>query len=234
VKPLLDDFWGFFQQVLSSAGITPSGNPDEVGASDIFDGMRRTSGHPGMITPIVLNDAPAIYGIRMLLLDGSGILRANYSDLDDAVYVGDSDNGTAGAFYHANDAGGTIRATGGPYLILPDGRGRFPRGLDSSGTIDPDGASRFLGDDQLDATERHNHLIRAVGTSKYAFNPARGAATGSNEMIELSSTTADIDIIADSVNIGEDITGFSQVTGVGKVDSETRARNFAVNWAIWY
>jgi hypothetical protein len=33
----VNDMWGFFQALLAAAGITPSGDPDEVGASDYLD-----------------------------------------------------------------------------------------------------------------------------------------------------------------------------------------------------
>jgi hypothetical protein len=36
----LNDIWGFLQDVLARAGITPSGDPDEVGASDYADALR--------------------------------------------------------------------------------------------------------------------------------------------------------------------------------------------------
>jgi hypothetical protein len=83
--------------------------------------------------------------IRLLALNGQGILRANYTLLDSLVYVGDPANPTADYFYHADDAAGTIRNTTGIYLILPDTRGYFLRGHDPSGTIDPEGASRLVG-----------------------------------------------------------------------------------------
>ena len=35
----VNDIWGFFQSLLDRAGITPSGSPDEVGASDYIDAL---------------------------------------------------------------------------------------------------------------------------------------------------------------------------------------------------
>lgn len=36
----VNDLWGFLQSLLSAGGVTPSGNPDEVGASDYLLAMR--------------------------------------------------------------------------------------------------------------------------------------------------------------------------------------------------
>jgi len=38
-KAWVNDIWGFLQQLLAQAGITPSGNPDEVGTSDYWDAL---------------------------------------------------------------------------------------------------------------------------------------------------------------------------------------------------
>lgn len=38
---LINDFFGFQQSLLDEAGITPSGSPDEVGASDYMDSLKR-------------------------------------------------------------------------------------------------------------------------------------------------------------------------------------------------
>ena len=39
-KAWVNDIWGFFQELLGSAGIAPSGVPDEVGTSDYADALR--------------------------------------------------------------------------------------------------------------------------------------------------------------------------------------------------
>lgn len=43
-KDWLNDLWGFLQALLDSAGITPSGDPDEVGASDYLDALNTRIG----------------------------------------------------------------------------------------------------------------------------------------------------------------------------------------------
>lgn len=45
----LNDLWGFLQSLLSAGGVTPSGNPDEVGASDYLTAMR--AAQRSVITP---------------------------------------------------------------------------------------------------------------------------------------------------------------------------------------
>ena len=37
----VNDIWGFFQELLDKGGVTPSGNPDEVDASDYLDALKR-------------------------------------------------------------------------------------------------------------------------------------------------------------------------------------------------
>lgn len=48
-KDWLNDLWGFLQSLLSAGGVTPSGVPDQVGASDYLTGMRAAA--RSVITP---------------------------------------------------------------------------------------------------------------------------------------------------------------------------------------
>jgi hypothetical protein len=66
VADLLNDMWGFYQQLLDAAGITPSGNPDEVDTSDYYDALRQAHGQPGTIVPVAWNVNPATLGMRVL------------------------------------------------------------------------------------------------------------------------------------------------------------------------
>jgi len=173
-----------------------------------------------------------------LLCDGSGILRANYADLDSVVYCGDPDNPTADAFYHADDAGGSVRNTAGVYLILPDWRGRALRGLDPTAIRDPDGASRTLGDYQDDRLMKHNHVIGDVPSAKYQYVGVWGNTGGSPNVtvIGQAGTKAGATERASSSQCGVDIdVGFTNIPGVGLVNQyETRMNNGSVNWFIWY
>ena len=53
-----------------------------------------------------------------------------------------------------------------PYS-LPDARGQFLRGLDPSGTVDPDGAGRSLGDSQADENKSHDHVLQNGTNVRY-------------------------------------------------------------------
>lgn len=164
VKDLVDDWFGFQQEVLQRAGITPSGNPDHAGDSDVFDGLRKTiGGYPGHIITTCCQSDPASLGIRALALQGQTVAIASYSDLVTATYVGDANNGDttwATGFYKTSDTPGTVRNTAGPYFVLPDFRGYFLRGLDlAGGSVDPNAASRFCGSFQTSAVREHTHEV---------------------------------------------------------------------------
>jgi len=232
----VNDQEGYKQTLLSKAGISVNNLPDTVLVSQQFDAMRLTCGHPGTIVPLVLNVTPASLGLRVLLLDGSGVLAATYPDLVTYTYVGDVANPTATGFYRADDAAGVVHNTAGIYFILPDARGRFPRGLDTAGTIDPDGASRKLGSVQTDALQKHNHIVKPEPPGD--FFPGYGTGiydTGSGVAVPQAEDAPDVNVEASAVEIGEDIDAtYTDVTGVGRVSTETRPSNFAVNWGVWY
>ena len=228
---IVNDLLGWQQELIDKSGISiaGAGTPDRVGASDYYNAMRLTAGYPGLITPMAINVDPSTLGLRILLLNGAGILIANYGDLTDATYVGDGNNGSASAFYKADDAAGTIRNTSGTYLILPDFRGQFVRGLDTSGTVDPDGASRDLGNVQGWAVKKHYHVFSNVsstllGLTSNEYNIAAGAGV---DVVELDASPGDI---YTGYNIDPvDTSGFVQTS-----NDETRPTNVAVNWGVWY
>lgn len=86
---------------------------------------------PGEVVPYLGATEPTGW----LFLAGQVILRATYPELDAAVYVGDALNATAPALYRTTTLvnPGTNRSTTGPYLVLPDGRGRGLIGRDNMG-----------------------------------------------------------------------------------------------------
>lgn len=197
-------------------------------------------GTPGVIVPWCAQNDPATISavigcdIRLLLLQGQGINRTldDYKLLDALCYNGDANNGVASSFYHATDAAGTIRNIAGNYLILPDLRGYVLRGWDPSGTIDPDGAGRLIGDYQQDAAQghRHNMLTTTDGgvssglvSSNYGTGPttpgSRQAGWGPVHNQELIVTT---NPISDGVN------------GTPRISSETRMKNVITRFAIYY
>lgn len=237
-EDIINDILGFQQQLLDAAGITPSGNPDEVGTSDYFDAMRLTAGYPGTSQPYFLNVTPASLGLRMLLLDGSGILVANYPDLVANTYIGDTDNPTADAFFRANDAGGAVRNTAGAYLILPDTRGRFLRGMDVAGNYDPDGATRTIGDNQLMAIMRHSHNIVDPNDEKsFDFVTIQeGTGTSHADMLKKTGSTGAGDAFASNEYLGNGYNDDNLVAGTSVLGDgiDNRPVNTSCNWGIWY
>ncbi len=84
-----------------------------------------------------------------LVLNGTAASRTTYADLFDLW----------GTSFGPGDGTTTFD--------IPDMRGRFPRGLDLTGTVDPGGASRELGDVQEDAMQ---NLTGSFGTDDRALN----------------------------------------------------------------
>lgn len=169
----LNDGWEPFSQAImdyaSGSANAPTGTPgtpngvaDAAGISQILQAIQRAHGiGPGKGVIWFLDDDPSVSGDRVLLLQGQGVLIATYPDLDERVYVGDGNNAAVGAgggrFYRSSDSGGATPNIAGPYLQLPESRGYTIRGLDLAAAIDPQGAGRFLGDNQNYSMVRHNH-----------------------------------------------------------------------------
>ena len=150
---------GICQAVMNYAGITPDGITEAAGASQFLEAMQKGAALlPGLIFEWNLNIDPAVIGFRGFLLSGQGIVRANYTDLDTNNYVGDANNAAVaavnGGWYRADDAEGVTPNITGAYLILPESRGYTTRGLDVAASVDPGGASRYLGDTQIDAMQK--------------------------------------------------------------------------------
>ncbi len=159
VKLFVDDLWGGRQALMDAAGLTPDSVTEAVDTSQLLEAIRLISGAPGNGVIWWATSDPAVLGERVLLLTGQTILMASYPELALAVYVGDGNNATASAFYKTSDTPGTIRDTGGSYMVLPDLRGYALRGLDVAAAVDPDGASRDIGSIQLSAMWGHRHAF---------------------------------------------------------------------------
>lgn len=222
VKLFIDDIWGWFQALMDYAGLTPDGVTEAPNTAQRLEALRRGFGGVGEWVIWTKKDDPSVTGDRVIFLNGQGILRANFVNLDNAVYVGDPANGTASAFYHADDAAGTIRNTAGVYLILPETRGYALRGLDTAAAVDPDGASRDYGNIQADALQGHWHDTKYVnqGYTAGAISgdaSANGAAPANSNPIDRAQNAS-----TDGVN------------GTPRTDSETRMANVAVQFGIRY
>jgi hypothetical protein len=215
-----DNNLGQAQMILNHAGLTPNGVLESDSASQIKEALQKGwGGMPGKVNQWHLASDPGVTGHRCLLLNGQGILRANYTELDAAVYVGDANNAAVaaagGGYYRADDAAGTSPNIAGIYLILPETRGYIPRGLDAAGTVDPQGASRYLGDIQLDAFQGHEHEF-------YYIEDVVAGGTNASDTTSSVSTQVTDGIVTDGVN------------GTPRITSETRMTNFATKYVIWY
>ena len=172
VAPFLNDLWGFWQGILTYAGMTPNGVGETSPANAVvalgtaqqklqalqmlglgapgelvFDCIAPGSGTYGsqsMAWGAAAGGPPARYQYRRVLpMTGQvGIVIANYADLCAAVYCGDANNATATAFYKTSDAGGTTRSTSGTYMTMGDFRGVTIRGRDTGNVHDPAGSTR--------------------------------------------------------------------------------------------
>jgi len=231
--------FGPSQFLLNKANLTPDEVLESGSASQIFEAMRNSySGVPaGTIVQYPLNDTPSNLGHNCLLLAGQAVLVSAYPDLAANVYVGDANNAAVfaggGAFYRCDNSDGSSPNTAGNYIKLPDTRGRVPRGYDSGATVDPDGASRFLGDVQADSFQGHRFWTGILANSTAAGlthiygtttsecpgvatgNMSAGAGVGTHQ--PLSSLPKD-----DGTN------------GTPRTSSETRMANFSTQYAIVY
>ena len=225
VKLYVDDDWGARQALLDAAGLTPDGVTETVDTSQLLDAIRKISGSPGEGVIWFKDDDPSVTGDRVLLLTGQTLLIANYIELDAAVYVGNTANPTASAFFRTSDAGGTIRNVAGPYIVVPDARGYALRGLDIAAAVDPDGASRDMCSIQLDASQGHLHTPAnsdaqfVVNTNPTLSTWLQTLSTGHMNMNGGSTTS---NPITDGAN------------GTPRTDSESRMVNIACSFGIRY
>lgn len=227
------------QAIMDYAGLTPDGVTEAAGASQMIEAWGKAFGvGPGRGVTWWLDDGPAVTGDRVLLLTGQGVLIASYVELDAVVYVGDGNNAAVeaggGFFYRSSDAGGATPDIAGPYLQLPDLRGYALRGLDVAAAVDPDGASRFLGDVQLDAMQEiegqidfiNNNSVTAMDTCSGAFAPSGG---NTNSAAFPSTDTPN--------STDNAIFRASQSTSPNAAktdDDETRMTNISTNYGITY
>ncbi len=223
VKLMIDNYmFGRQQALMNHVGLTPNGISEKNGNSQEILALQRMGMHPGQGIFAFWNDTPSNLGIRVLMLTGQGILRANYPDADSFVYCGDGNNPTASTFYHADDAAGTIRNTAGVYLILPDARGQTIRGLDLAAAVDPDGANRDLGHLQNHSFQGHAHLLRTVSSG----------GTGPAYLNTTIAANSNIQNTNQWMDEGAYLT--DNYHGIPQVASESRGTNMACDIGIIY
>ena len=229
---IMNDVAGFQQELLDKAGLTPDGNNEKVGASQYFDAMRLTCGYPGLIQVAALfNVVPSSLGLRLLKLDGSGVLVASYPELDNATWVGVIDNASSDGFYRADDAAGTSRNIGGAYLILPDMTGQFIRGRDLTGAVDPDGASRAAAKIQDWALYDHAHIVEEKGTGYKQEGRTFQEGTGSSQFVAVFPSTP-----TGNQAYGSDMYENDLATAIStnKSTDENRPTNMNFDFYVWY
>ena len=233
VKLLVDDLWGRTQALMDYAGLTPDSVTESPANSQHIESIQKGFAvGPGIGVTWWKNSDPSVTGDRVLFLNGQGVLIATYPELTAAVYVGDGNNGTASFFYKADDAAGTIRNIAGIYLILPESRGYALRGLDPGASVDPDGASRDLGNVQLDAFQGHS-FGNASGVSGLTvdvdlrMNSANAASAGG------ADTTNRDSFVSDSAGVAV-VPVDDGTNGTPRVEIESRMVNIATKFGITY
>lgn len=227
-----NDQWGARQAIMNYAGLTPNAVSESYTNSQFLTALTRSLSPAGTVFLSHTQQDPATLGYRFLPLEGQGILRANYADLDAAVYVGNTRNPTAEYYYRADDAGGVTRNITGAYLILADMRGVFVRGDDPTAVIDPDGVTRGANFPNFQNYSMQTHL-HEVDSSSNSWNAVaqRKFDTGTTwdgfEAIDSASSL--------QLRANENIVKVSgpNPTVLHNLD-ETRAANIAVKFWIRY
>ena len=220
----VNDNWGFHQALMDHAGLTPNSVTEAPGASQMIEAMQLSFCHPGEVCLWHGQADPATLGIRLLVLEKQGIWRADYPDLDAAVYCGDGNNGTWDYYYHANNADGTGRSPTGAYLILPDSRGCTIRGYDPTNLRDPLGSVRKFPDIQTCALIKHGHEIRAGDNNNYTDKMNLDKGTGTDVYWDSNPTQ-----LVDRLMATDYITG-----GVVLSDTDNRMVNLGVKICVRY
>ena len=238
VKLLIDDIWGARQAIMDHARLTPDSVTEAPGTAQIIDALQKGMlGQPaGSLVGWLQNDDPATLGARALLLTGQGILRANYQDLDNNLYVGDGNNGTAPAFYHADDAAGTTRNIAGIYLILPDARAMFWRGTGTHGTLQMADGNFYGGPGSVGGSEddqfQNWQAAGAIGGSTY-YGFIAAADIRSTQ--EASASYGLNRFHTGQQGASSAIRPFDNGSdGVPRAGDETRPVNLGIRWAITY
>jgi hypothetical protein len=133
----INDMWGFMQDILNAAGLTPSGQAEAAGSSQVLTALQRGAGlPPGTILMAAWNQVTQAL-MRTIPMNGQLIpigAGSPYLALVGATYVGDSHNSDSNLEgYYKCDASGN-RNTAGAYFRIPDQRGLFVRAAGQNGT----------------------------------------------------------------------------------------------------
>ena len=218
----------------------PNGVSDGEGVNQIIEAMQRGFGiGPGKLTGWFLNDDPSVTLDRVLLLQGQGVLVATYPDLTAEVYVGDGNNAAAqavgAAFYKSSTADGLNPIDGGAFLILPESRGYALRGLDLAASVDPDGATRLLGDNQVDKFQRWQlgALGDPVGARNY-FAITDNRDTQPVTQAAVNDAILRLNTAGQGLGIRDIVAVDDGTNGTPRTGPETRMSNLSIQFGITY
>jgi len=181
VAALVNDIWGRAQALMDYAGLTPDGVQEAPDTAQIMSAIGHGFGiGPGVGVIYWKNDTPAVWGDRVLLLQGQVILIASYPLLVAATYCGNALNPTAPAFYKVQNDGVT-RDTAGTKFVLPDARGLSLKNIGNA-TVNTRTKTGpvSLGEEQEDQGQEHLHNIVEKAGSSGAIGLLRNV-TASND-----------------------------------------------------
>lgn len=158
---------------------------------------------------------------------GQAVSRSSCPALDALCWVGATDNATAECYYRCSNSAnpnGSRSPTGG-YLVLPDLRGEFRRGLDEGRGVD---AGRKLGSFQASQNLEHSHTatLASAGAHTHSYTQAgAGSARGGGNDDDIGFTTA---------QTGSAGAHTHDATIASSGGAEARPRNHAVKVIIKY
>lgn len=259
VAAILNHIWGYHQDLLQQAGLTPSGTTEAAAASgaaaagagqQMRQGLEMKYGAPGEIVFDFIAPGTGTYGSqamswgaasggppsryqnrRVIACTGQFIQASLYPDLCAAIYCGDANNATATCCYYTSDAGGTTRSTASKnYIKLPDMRGKTLRVYDHGATIDPQGGTRGS------FGEIGSLQIDAMQGHYHNTYSATGAGAlnvFSNTATGTALGTINAIVQAREASIGGTNSDSTAAT-TPRTSSESRMYNFSVNGGVRY
>ena len=249
VAAILNDIWGFWQNILAQANQMPNGTTEAAAALGAAVGAGQQKygalqvlglGTPGEAVFDFIAPGTGTYGSqsmswgaaaggpplryqyrRVIACTGQALLISSYSDLAAAIYCGDANNATATYCYKAttNVSPGTNRSTAGTYIVIPDMRGVTIRGYDHGGIHDPLGATRGSFGEIASLQQD------ALQGHYHSITAVLGVSGGSGYTLGTSGAGV-------SATLGPITDGTHGATV--RIDSETRMYNVNVNAGIRY
>lgn len=221
VALMVNDIWGRAQALLDYAGLTPDGVTEAPDTAQFLEAIGKGFGvGPGMGVIYWKNGTPAANGDRVLLLQGQTIEIASYPLLAAAVYVGDGNNATAPAFYKTSDTPGTIRDTGGAYMVLPDTRAVSLKGVGNQTINTRVKSGPAFGAVEEDQIQGHYHSPLSPMTKFTGISPSGTNADGATAARTDQSTTGAA--VTDGIH------------GTPRTGTTTRDNTLGTNYGITY